>query len=262
MHQLDGTIDVSYQTLWPGRDVTSSYGVQNSDATVNGIFHQPGSTSTGSRDLANQQGIWANENYALIEDGLSFISPGQQRPNSTADEQESYGPDTVTGTALQRGDCGLPAVVENFSSYDTSPELFGDQQSGLLVNHVPTPLNTSPIVSTGSSSGLPSQGVSLAGPARDTFLVIPTTGVVPTGNGRRFTCLHPGCVRSFARSSDLKRHVGKHNSGARTHHCFENGCNYNGAKGFYRRDKLVDHQKTRHGMHMPVFVPNVNTFSH
>ena len=245
----------------PGRDVTSSQGFQNSDTTIYGILHQYGSASTGSGDFANQHGLWADTNQALFDDGLGLNSAGPRRANSTADGLVKYDLNTVKEISMQRGIYVLPTIVENSLSYD-APVTPENQWDGSLVHPVPVPTDGSTIVTTGSSSALWSQDLAVTAPVADTSSVVPAANVASTAIGRRFTCLHPGCVRSFARSSDLKRHVGKHNSGARTHHCFENGCNYNGAKGFYRRDKLVDHQKTRHGMHMPVPVSNVNTFGY
>lgn len=57
-----------------------------------------------------------------------------------------------------------------------------------------------------------------------------------------FTCGH--CSATFKRPGDLKRHEKVHFPGQRTFHCWL--CGRNGRKGFYRRDKLRDHEKKVH----------------
>jgi hypothetical protein len=55
------------------------------------------------------------------------------------------------------------------------------------------------------------------------------------------------CSATFKRPGDVKRHEKKHFPAQITYHCWEIGCERNGMKGFYRRDKLRDHEKTVHG---------------
>ena len=56
-------------------------------------------------------------------------------------------------------------------------------------------------------------------------------------------CAHSGCNQTFTRAADLERHMGKHQDGPKDYHCWEPGYRRNGVNGFYRRDKLVAHQK-------------------
>ena len=55
------------------------------------------------------------------------------------------------------------------------------------------------------------------------------------------------CPTMFVRASDRDRHRRTHFPKNRLHHCRENGCNRNGPNGFFRRDKLRDHQRKAHG---------------
>jgi hypothetical protein len=66
-----------------------------------------------------------------------------------------------------------------------------------------------------------------------------------TSSPERHPCNH--CSRAFKRPGDLKRHEKKHFPGQMTFHCWQPGCDRNRLKGFYRRDKLRDHEKNVHG---------------
>lgn len=68
----------------------------------------------------------------------------------------------------------------------------------------------------------------------------------PRQNDPNKTC--PTCNRTFTRPSDLARHSLIHQPHVRKYECWAPGCKYNGEQGFVRKDKLVDHQRARHGM--------------
>jgi len=55
------------------------------------------------------------------------------------------------------------------------------------------------------------------------------------------------CSSAFGRAGDLRRHYRVHFPDHRTFHCWVEGCNRNGQRGFYRRDKFRDHQRQAHG---------------
>ncbi|PMD58521.1 uncharacterized protein K444DRAFT_531864 [Hyaloscypha bicolor E] len=59
------------------------------------------------------------------------------------------------------------------------------------------------------------------------------------------TCGYAGCGKMFARPGDLARHSKQH--GIPQHPCDIPGCNRHGARAFYRADKLLDHQRKKHG---------------
>ena len=54
------------------------------------------------------------------------------------------------------------------------------------------------------------------------------------------------CNQTFGRASDLNRHAAKHDSNARRYDCLIGNCMYRGSEGFYRRDKLLAHQRAVH----------------
>ncbi|MCJ1416780.1 hypothetical protein MMC32_003118 [Xylographa parallela] len=64
-------------------------------------------------------------------------------------------------------------------------------------------------------------------------------------NSSRYPGLHPGCVQTFGRFADLDRHYKMHVPSAAKFYCYEIGCKYSG-KPFYRRDKLLSHQRNVH----------------
>jgi hypothetical protein len=60
----------------------------------------------------------------------------------------------------------------------------------------------------------------------------------------RFHCNK--CPKSFGRNADLRRHYKKHFLAERRFECLIDACERRGEHGFYRRDKLKDHQNNVH----------------
>ena len=69
--------------------------------------------------------------------------------------------------------------------------------------------------------------------------------------GTKWNCPAEGCLPLFKRETELIRHMNIHLPGVQPYECSELGCPYKGDKGFYRKDKLVDHQRNRHGLDIP-----------
>ena len=63
---------------------------------------------------------------------------------------------------------------------------------------------------------------------------------------KEWFCQHEDCGATFFRESDLTRHARKHKPPML--HCLAHGCPYRNAKGFYRWDKLIGHQLTKHSL--------------
>jgi hypothetical protein len=64
-------------------------------------------------------------------------------------------------------------------------------------------------------------------------------------NTNAHLCGYAGCGKPFTRQSDLTRHSNQH--GVPKHPCLINGCNRHGLRAFYRADKLLEHQRKKHG---------------
>ncbi|KAF8865133.1 hypothetical protein BDZ45DRAFT_580895 [Acephala macrosclerotiorum] len=80
-----------------------------------------------------------------------------------------------------------------------------------------------------------------------TFIAPQATATLPINNtNNRFNCTHPNCSASFNRIGDLRRHDRVH--GVPAHPCTVSGCSRKGGNAFYRRDKLLDHMRKKHGM--------------
>jgi hypothetical protein len=82
-------------------------------------------------------------------------------------------------------------------------------------------------------------------------LPLPPAGITPPApradiNAKRLMCPRTGCTTTFARPGDLRRHTRKHLK--HEYHCPVDNCDRKGDKAFYRRDKLLDHQRKVHGM--------------
>jgi len=73
-----------------------------------------------------------------------------------------------------------------------------------------------------------------------------TTPTSSTSSPDRHSCRI--CNKTLKRPGDVKRHEKKHFPKEVTFHCWQLGCDRNGTKGFYRRDKLRDHEKIVHGL--------------
>ncbi|CZR60527.1 uncharacterized protein PAC_10423 [Phialocephala subalpina] len=70
------------------------------------------------------------------------------------------------------------------------------------------------------------------------------SSTLPTSH--RFNCTHPNCNANFNRIGDLRRHDRVH--GPPAHPCTIAGCTRRGGNAFYRRDKLLNHLRKKHGM--------------
>ncbi|KAA6411278.1 MAG: hypothetical protein FRX48_04558 [Lasallia pustulata] len=95
---------------------------------------------------------------------------------------------------------------------------------------------------------------------------MPTYGqLYATWKGGKFVC--PVCPQAkCACIDDLRRHMRKHVPGARPYECPELACSYKGELGFYRKDKLTDHLRNRHGRNIPkkrgVYIPPHSALAH
>ena len=68
----------------------------------------------------------------------------------------------------------------------------------------------------------------------------------PTTSQPRVTCPEPGCHKSYARPSDLRRHALTHQASAPRFDCPVQGCHRRGANGFLRADKRREHYRNIH----------------
>ena len=103
------------------------------------------------------------------------------------------------------------------------------------------------MTSNSNSSAGPSRNTSDApivsnGPDIGNTPSISTTG---STNNARTPC--PYCPVTVKRSHDLKRHMLRHQAGAKRYLCPARDCKYQeGGKGFMRKDKPIDHIRARH----------------
>ncbi|KAL9118152.1 MAG: hypothetical protein Q9187_005307 [Circinaria calcarea] len=212
------------------------------------------------------QKLDVNEKDAKIKDDLSvvpqgFVESGSQiRSYNNVLAVDSHQKESVALTQIDKSFCVRRGQGAEASLIDPKIEDLYAQprksQSGevkytsadeLIEPQPEDPQNRSNSMNIGSTRI--SEPVSFTSPGTDTFSAIPTASIATKASNDRFACLHPGCVRSSSRSSDLQRHMRKHDTSTKLFNCNVKGCKYNGAKGFYRRDKLVSHQRKRHGMH-------------
>jgi hypothetical protein len=98
---------------------------------------------------------------------------------------------------------------------------------------------------TATLTGVPDQPADWINPLAGVSRNLPTA---PTGpnNAIGYVCTYPGCrrIEPFKRKADLERHGKKHSPPELN--CEIEGCNRKGPRGFYRQDKLRDHQRQKH----------------
>ena len=150
----------------------------------------------------------ANVGIAAAVPGVPVLTNAQELPNTN---------DHVN-------DAGIGNSLQNMELYQ--PSFITSSQS------------THDVVMPSISYNIP-----VAAPPITNLNPVPTE-TSTTALGTKHICRY--CATSFGRSSDLKRHALKHQSGPRPFSCPSDGCPYKGAKGFTRKDKMRDHVKNMH----------------
>jgi hypothetical protein len=158
--------------------------------------------------------------FDIASEGINFWGSLDTKPSAALDSTEMNGP---------------------FNSFDqnTSTDIFGIGIPGQEIEAHPNVQSDSPETSFSSEFDLPNTLRSLP----------PSSPTSPSTNNnssnRQFCRL---CRSTFKRPGDLKRHEKVHFPERRSFHCWQLGCERNGRKGFYRRDKLRDHEKQVHDL--------------
>ncbi|KAF4634063.1 hypothetical protein G7Y89_g4038 [Cudoniella acicularis] len=168
-------------------------------------------TDNLSQDLAQDNGGWADN--TLFENFLNDAEFPFMFSNHELRDQ-----DAMTGSMEASFSFdNAPASVPSFSN---------DQlDTGLIAPDLTSSPSVPPHVSAATQS---------------------TTTLLVSSTNNRFRCTQPNCGADFARIGDLRRHHRTH--GAPAHPCTVNGCIRREQRVFYRRDKLLDHMRKRHGL--------------
>ncbi|PMD22574.1 hypothetical protein NA56DRAFT_657972 [Hyaloscypha hepaticicola] len=157
--------------------------------------------------------------------------------NITSEGMELWGSlDTASGAPPENTEMDL-----SFNSFDqnTASDIFDLDMPDQNLQAYPTIPSPNPETSLSSEFDLTT---SLRTPDPHSPSMASSSNTSPT---RQFCGL---CRSTFKRPGDLKRHEKVHFPERRSFHCWQYGCERNGRKGFYRRDKLRDHEKQVHGM--------------
>lgn len=160
------------------------------------------------------------DGFAIFNDHDKNFLNGYVVPPATA----AQGPPTIDGFATINGHGGnsLP-VMDLYGSNFIQPQFIN--------NVADTPTSLGAPVMTPSISPMEPATPSRSDPAT----------VAP---GARYACAI--CKKTFRRPSDLQRHEGKHRSGPKKFDCPSERCAFKAERGFYRKDKMVNHVKNRH----------------
>lgn len=217
--------------------------------SANSAFH--GVRLYESEDLEWQGGVdipgFRDENGGLEEGrDLPCVADGsrefkncekQQRKNFGCSEANRQAPDVGSN---QRSPLRMDVTIEKSPSRISFPRITSQYMP------VPVPVPNYSQMHNGDGYGV---SVSQTTPSADhaagmTRRGSSTVSRASASQSDRLPCNR--CTKTFMREGDLRRHYKKHFPSQRIFHCFVGGCGRNGAKGFYRRDKLANHQRNRH----------------
>ncbi|KAI0552385.1 purine and uridine phosphorylase [Xylaria curta] len=77
-------------------------------------------------------------------------------------------------------------------------------------------------------------------------LLSPASATTEAAPVKRFSCTQSGCIKSFTRNADLRRHMSLHQTKPNwAHYCPYKSC-HRSKRGFHRHDKLFEHVKRTH----------------
>ena len=102
------------------------------------------------------------------------------------------------------------------------------------------------VPSIGSSSMAPAALGAVHPASLNHVTTAPSSQGLNVSGRLRFTCHHPGCLKSYTRRPDMRRHALSHNAATPLHFCPHAGCPRQ-ARGFPRKDKLQAHLKAVYG---------------
>jgi hypothetical protein len=126
----------------------------------------------------------------------------------------------------------------SYTQYDD----FDFQETMASFNQLPLPTTTN----MPAAPALPTHATNMfTAPAVPRPIARGVTSRRSNANTNAHICGHAGCGKRFARPGDLARHSKQHD--VPQHPCDIPGCNRHGLRAFYRADKLLDHQRKKHG---------------
>jgi hypothetical protein len=155
---------------------------------------------------------------------------GLAQPLAHLDASQPYRPVVTTRTSSH-------GSLDSTSSYATTTSAYS-QKSQLNDPTTTTTASSSTGAGSRSQSRLSTQTHGHPRTKSQSTEITPTRPRLP--------CSYPGCTQTFAHQADMLRHARKHASPK--FDCDYPGCPYKGKRGFYRKDKLMSHQRNRHGV--------------
>lgn len=213
---------------WLGVNANGS-GFTQPQSHANGVFTPTPSTLS---TIVDAQGVFNGGEFANVNGGFDGLSPtfnarGFNHGNNHLPTSRAYSSNNDGNSLLTMGvhsygyeNNSLPPGNSAYGSgFITPPQ---------VTNGMITPANPGFLAATPFAS--PENSDPAEPPA--------------TGPKSRSTC--SVCKKTYARSSDLKRHAAKHRPGLREFSCPATVCPYKGNKGFTRKDKMKDHVKNMH----------------
>jgi hypothetical protein len=246
------------------RDVDSLVTSPNHNASPDqALAGTPAATVTRDQhiplwSLSTANNGW-NPDVSFAPQSLSHVTPGPFNPAySWADYPPMYSNAIGNGQpdpTLQFPDIGVyngfGAMPNGFGNAFVNPTPYTQRDDLRAIDSQETTAsyNRFPLPTTASMPAAPALPAHANGmittPAVPRHIARGVTSRRSNVNTNAHICDYAGCGKMFARPGDLARHSKQH--GVPQHPCDIPGCNRDGLRAFYRADKLLDHQRKKHG---------------
>lgn len=211
--QLSQISPAARDSIWQGPDAKSSFG-RECNFAVQEFIEKP--THAFEIDFV---GSWKSND---LEDDLATGEPWEVRDNTRRSEEDQTISREPENTFKQ--------------SLLTSPKI--DSPS------LKPPIDVNSLLETGLRPSFPNVDLAFEPETRRPTRGSKVRTARPHAQPKEHRC--DRCLGAFSRAGDLRRHYRVHFPDYRTFHCRFEGCNRNGPRGFYRRDKFRDHQRQAH----------------
>ena len=189
----------------------------------------------------------------------SAYAPGYKEPHSYQSEHQASTPSTMYGSDFQTSYGNNNVYQPRHLAPDTCNKYELGSRTSYVYGPSRSPVQDNDLKNADFARDKESEEPALESvnsiSADNIFRTQKAKSKPPADNGPplQFPCLHPSCDHVSARSSDLQRHMQKHNLNPpeEKYGCPIRGCGRVGIHGFNRKDHLTEHLRNFHIQDMP-----------